>query len=164
MAHASARAIQAFACTFCPGQNKVPDSKQVVPWGSHLGACCWDYKGWQRLSKSSGTGRRCNYRPRACCSPGLAPDQVTKFSLRTHRLNFVSRETQHKHRPRPLPFPQPGAASEFLRVGAGTTQKLRYEHLGGSGTSKTTLAQLTQVLTMGSINPPAQGDNVPKAA
>lgn len=67
-----------------------------------------DYKGWLRLSKISGTGRTCNYSPRACCSAVLALHQMTTFSLRICPLNFVSGETQHKHRPSLIP--QPGDA------------------------------------------------------
>lgn len=102
--HASARAFQAFACAFCPRQNKVPNSKRLVPQGAQLGPCCCsNYKGQQRPSENSRTGRTCNCRPRACRSPGLAPYQVTTFSLEIHHRNFVSGETQRKHRPPPFP-------------------------------------------------------------
>lgn len=76
--------------------------------GHPTGARCYsDYKGEQRLSKNSRTGWTCNYRPRACSSPGLAPYQGAEFCLRMHPLEPCLREPQREDRPLPSPSQEP---------------------------------------------------------
>lgn len=113
------------ARTFCPGQKKVPDSERVVPRASHGNPLCSHYKGEQRLSKNSRTGWTCNYRARACSSPGLAPHQGTEFCLRIHHFVSGKQDTSTG------PFLSPARSHFRLPArGARTTLNLKCEYLG----------------------------------
>lgn len=78
----SKRVSRFLSRTFCPGQNKVPDSERFVPRASHGSPLLL---GLQRLSK-----KILEQVGRVNTEPELAPYQGTEFCLRIHHLNFVS--------------------------------------------------------------------------